>query len=111
VYRECSPMPPGRLENIMTRDEVVDLIFDELRKAEEKHPGWPEDLVYGAAIVSEEAGELTKACYDLHLLRQRFNDKTIATTQARQRVKKEAAHTAAMGIRFLLNLSNGDPWI
>lgn len=43
---------------------VMSLIYEELEKAEKKHPGWPEDLVYASAILNEEAGELTQAALD-----------------------------------------------
>lgn len=71
---------------------AIDMIFDELKAAEEKHPGWPNDLVYGSAILNEEAGELTQAC-----LNMRFRP----STENYERVLKEAAQTGAMAVRFL----------
>jgi NTP pyrophosphatase (non-canonical NTP hydrolase) len=78
----------------MTKDQVIEKVFEELRKAEEKFPGWPDDPVHGAAIVAEEAGELQKAALDFYYGRHLSADE----------MKKEAAQTAAMGIRFLLGL-------
>lgn len=78
----------------MTKDQVIEKVFEELRKAEEKFPGWPDDPVHGAAIVAEEAGELQKAALDFYYNRHFSADE----------MKKEAAQTAAMGIRFLLGL-------
>jgi NTP pyrophosphatase (non-canonical NTP hydrolase) len=76
----------------MTKYEAIELMISELRKAEEKFPGWPVDPVHGAAIVAEEAGELTQAALDLYYGRG-----------DREKMRKEAAQTAAMGLRFLFN--------
>jgi hypothetical protein len=76
--------------------EFIDLLFDEAEKAEEKFPGWPTDPIHGAAIVAEEAGELQKAALDFFYGRHEGMDE----------MKKEAAQTAAMGLRFLLGLAN-----
>jgi hypothetical protein len=76
-------------------DEVViEAIFIELRKAEAKFPGWPNDVVHGAGIMAEEAGEAMKAALDLYYGRG-----------SRQQLWKEAAQTGAMAIRLLLYLS------
>ncbi len=49
----------------MSRGEkAIELVFAELRYAERKFPGWPEDPVHAAAILAEEAGELVKAALD-----------------------------------------------
>jgi NTP pyrophosphatase (non-canonical NTP hydrolase) len=79
-------------------DGEIDLIFNELRKAEAKHPGWPKDPVYGAAIVSEEAGELVKAANDY------AHEDVIRADVNRAKMRLEAAHVAAVAIRFLLGL-------
>ncbi len=76
----------------MTKLEVVDLVLKELRKAEEKFPGFPTDPVHAAAIVAEEAGELVQAALDHSYMREGSP------------MMKEASHVAAMGIRFLLSL-------
>ena len=69
-------------------------IIDELLAAEKKFPGFPDDAVHAAAIVAEEAGELTRASLDFHYGRE----------TSREEMRKEAAQTAAMAIRFLVHL-------
>lgn len=71
---------------------AIEMIFDELKVAQEKHPNWPDDLVYGSAILNEEAGELTQAVLDMHFHPSEEN---------MERVLKEAAQTGAMALRFL----------
>tara|TARA_Y100000034_G_C6844347_1_gene382329 strand:- start:507 stop:806 length:300 start_codon:yes stop_codon:yes gene_type:complete len=78
----------------MNLDKVIDLVFSELKKAEAKHPSWPEDFIHGAAIVAEEAGELVQASLD-HVYEE--GDRL-------EEMRTEAAQVAAMGIRFLTNL-------
>jgi hypothetical protein len=79
-------------------DVVITLLFNELRKAEEKFPGWPEDIVHGAAIMVEEAGETIQAALDCFYGRG-----------GKEKVIKEAAHTGAMVIRLLLSLTKEQP--
>lgn len=79
---------------VLTQIQVIDEIFAELRRAEAKFPGWPDDVVHGAAIVAEESGELVQASLDLFYNRGN-----------REHVIKEAVQTAAMSLRFLLNFA------
>jgi len=74
---------------------VLEAIFLELGKAEERHPFWPTDKVHAAAIVTEEAGELLQAAnsYEETADKDYLND-----------MRKEAIQTACVSIRFLLNL-------
>lgn len=72
---------------------LVDIIT-EVAFAEKKHPKWPKDEVYAAAIVMEEAGELMRAAVQLKI------DKT----GSKEELRKEAIQTAAMCIRLLKNL-------
>lgn len=74
------------------QDKTMDAVFAELKAAEIKFPGWPDDVVHAAAIVSEEAGELQKAALDYY-----YHE------CSEEQLVKEAAQTAAMGIRFLIN--------
>lgn len=72
---------------------VVAAVLKELDKAEHKYPEWPTDYIHKAAIVQEEAGELTRAalqhCYE---------------NGSAEDMKKEAVQTGAMALRFLLNM-------
>jgi len=78
--------------------EAWDLIILELERAEIKHPVWPYDIVHGAAILAEEAGEVVKAALDVH-----YANGSI------EALKLELAHTGAMAIRNLINLkAKGD---
>lgn len=85
----------GRIAPI-TKDESMayELMIQELNEAKKKFPGFPDDAVHAAAIVAEEAGELTKASLDFHYLRE----------TSREYMREEAAQTAAMAIRFLIHL-------
>ena len=76
----------------MKKSEILELIEEELQKAEKKHPNWPENIFKQAAIVSEETGEMVRAC--LHL-----EDEGGSIHQ----IKDELIQTAAMCIRMLLN--------
>lgn len=82
---------------MMDRNKVVSDIFDELRRAEKMHPGWPKNLFEAAAIIGEEFGELQQA-----MLRKKHEGGSIDD------VYNEAIQTAAMGIRFCLNLALKD---
>ena len=77
----------------MTQDEALGMILRELRQADEQHPGWPHDPVYGAAIMAEEAGEAIQAALDHH-----YKGGSLL------HLKVELAQTGAMAIRALLNL-------
>lgn len=78
----------------MLLDEIAMALNDEMIRAKEKFPWWPDDIIHGASIVAEEAGELVKASL------QNFYEKG-----SLEDVKKEAIQTATMAIRFLQNLS------
>ncbi|HPS93123.1 MAG TPA: hypothetical protein PK600_01500 [Deltaproteobacteria bacterium] len=71
----------------------IDLIFEELRKAELKFPGWPDDPVHGAAIMMEEAGETIQAALNLYYKRGQ-----------KEQLITEVAQTGAMAIRLLISL-------
>ena len=74
---------------------AFDLIFSELRRAEEIHPGWPEDVVHAVAIMVEEAGEAMQAALDVHYRNRCIDDLRI-----------ELAQTGAMAIRALIHLED-----
>lgn len=84
---------------------ILDDVLKELRAAKKKHPGWPDHIVARAAIVSEEAGELTKASLELKY-EPRKSGQTIE--QQRAHIRKEAIQTAAMAIRFIEALDADD---
>jgi NTP pyrophosphatase (non-canonical NTP hydrolase) len=77
----------------MNREQVIDDVFMELRKAEKKHPGWPNSLFEAYTIIAEEVGELAQA-----ILQEKYEKGT------KNRIKEEAIQSAAMCLRFLLNL-------
>jgi hypothetical protein len=79
-------------------EEAFNLIWDELERAEKKFPGWPQDIVHGAAIIQEECGELVKACLDYY-----YGRGDIAS------VLKEAVQTGAMVYRFLFHIEDYKP--
>lgn len=76
-----------------THNQIINLIIEELIRAELKHPDWPTDVVYKAAIVSEESGELMRAAVQYEMEGGDIED-----------VRTEAIQTAATCIRLLLNL-------
>lgn len=76
-----------------TGNDLMAAILLELDTAREKFPTWPRCGIDAAAIVGEEAGELTRAC-----LQATYEGGTI------EKCRKEAVQTAAMAIQFLLNL-------
>ena len=76
----------------MDSDKVIEMIFTELRNAEEKHPGWPDDEIHAVGIMVEEAGEAMQAALDHH-----YRNAPI------ENLIKELAQTGAMVIRAMLN--------
>lgn len=73
--------------------KIETMVAEELNRAIMAYPNWPDDLVRCAAFVAEEAGELIKAANE-------YDDGTGSINEMRE----EAVQTAAMAIRFLLNL-------
>ncbi|OGB61446.1 MAG: hypothetical protein A2Y94_13790 [Caldithrix sp. RBG_13_44_9] len=78
----------------MDKDRAIKLVLKELEGAQKEFPEWPRDVIHAAAIVAEESGELVKAAIDFN-----YHKGTLKA------MEKEAIQTAAMAIRFLLNLS------
>ena len=78
----------------MNHDAVIELIISELRKAEEKHPFWPEDFIHAVGIITEEVGEAMQEAIDWT-----YTDKRNINN-----LKKELAQTGAMAIRALMHL-------
>ena len=73
--------------------KVIDMIFNELKKAEDKFPTWPVDHVHGVAIMAEESGEAVQAAIDYYYERG-----------SKEKVMHETAQTGAMAIRYLFAL-------
>lgn len=89
-------MEETRQENGNDRlQEIIWQVLTEVTRATHKFPTWPTDPIHALAILGEEFGELTKevnqVCYEPR-----------KTSHAA--IKTEAIQTAAMSIRFLLNL-------
>lgn len=87
-------MKPVTRELISSFDEraiIYPLIMNEVFRAESLHPNFPVDLIHRAGIVNEESGELMQAAVN-HVYEEKSIDE----------VKKEAIHTAATAIRFLI---------
>ena len=78
---------------------LLDAILNELERAENKFPIWPADIVHAWAIVSEESGELIRACLDREYANGGESD-----AQLLDECQKEAVQTGAMAFRFLKNL-------
>jgi hypothetical protein len=70
-------------------------IDEELHRAINKFPTWPTDIIHAGNVVSEEAGELSKAVLQAVYEPNKSNIED---------VRKEAIQTAAMCIRFIRSL-------
>jgi len=74
-------------------------IMAEVEKATRKFPTWPTRIIDAGNVVSEEAGELAKAClqvtYEPH-------------KETLEGVRMEALQTAAMAFRFLCSMDRYD---
>lgn len=75
------------------KEKVIDAIFNELIKAEAKHPGWPDDKIHAVAIMIEAAGEAMQAAIDC-----------VYSGGDIELLRKELAQTGAMAIRALIHL-------
>lgn len=80
--------------NNLDTEDIITKIFAELHRAEKKFPGFPTDSIHAASILTEESGELQKACNEWVYENGDFKE-----------IEKEAIQTAAMGLRFLFNLT------
>lgn len=74
-------------------EKAIELIFAELRKAESKHPGWPQDKIHAVGILTEEVGEAMQAAIDYT-----YDEGDL------EHLRTELAQTGAMAIRALLHL-------
>ena len=85
-------------KNESKRSLLLGEVIMELKRAETKFPGFPQDPIHGSAVLAEECGELQQACLQYTYEKGNFDN-----------VKKEAVHTAAMALRFLFNLDKIQP--
>lgn len=83
---------------------LLNEIEETLATAERQWPGWPQDLIHGAAVLAEEAGEVVQAALQLT-----YQHAKMPEGQRRQRLhlREELLQTAAMAIRNLVAL---DRW-
>lgn len=77
----------------MEQHLVIEKIVEELKRAEEKHPVYPNNIFEQLAIMQEEAGEVTKA-----VLHHTYENASL------EDVRDELIQTAAMCIRMLKNM-------
>jgi tellurite resistance protein len=80
-------------ERAIAGNAIVDKIFNELSKAEIKHPDWPRDTIHAVAIMVEEAGESIEAALDIAYADGGFDH-----------LEQELSQTAAMCFRAMVNL-------
>jgi len=81
----------------MTNSEIWPLVEAEMKRAKKKHPRWPVHLSAKVAIVSEEMGELVRACNQYKIEHKR-------DVEGKQAVINEAVQLIVTGFRFLENL-------
>lgn len=73
-------------------NRAMEAIAAELKRATTKHPHWPQDMVYKAAIVQEESGELIRAAVQYEM-----------EGGALTPIIEEAVQTASTCIRLIIN--------
>lgn len=88
---EGEEVTPTTQEMIMS--DIWIEVMKELHRAETKHPLWPTDTVYAAAIVAEESGELMQAA-----LQRQFEGGELEACE------REAIQTIVTCIRFVKNI-------
>ena len=77
---------------------AVAAIQQEYERACQLWPDWPDDVVYAAAILLEEAGETLKEALNL------WHGKAVSV----EKLREEATQTGAMALRLLVELEHGD---
>lgn len=83
-------------------DSIKTIMSDieaEIASAVVKFPTWPTRLIDAGNVVSEEAGELAKACLQVVYEPEK---------ETLEGARMEAIQTAAMAIRFLLSIDRYD---
>lgn len=84
-------------------DDVVMAFFNELRRAEQIHPNWPEDRVYQSIILTEEVLELVQAAQEYETERITNGNFSQIEDELLEQMATEAIQVGAMAMRFLLN--------
>ena len=82
----------------MRKEQIIKDVFAELKRAEEKFPGFPKDPIHAACVLAEENGELQKA-----VLQWTYEKCSVMDVRA------EAIQVAAMALRFLFSLREVEP--
>ncbi len=80
-------------ENVVAFNKLTSEIFKEFIRATGKHPNFPKDVVYQAAVVAEENGEVMRASVQYAMEGGNISE-----------VRKELIQTGAMVFRMLMNL-------
>ncbi|PST82564.1 hypothetical protein C7T94_07805 [Pedobacter yulinensis] len=75
----------------------IEQALDELKRAEEKHPNWPEDAIYALAIVGEEYGEALREAVKIEMTEP---DRSV------DNLKKELIQVMVTCLRTLKNLQS-----
>jgi NTP pyrophosphatase (non-canonical NTP hydrolase) len=83
---------------VSTVEQAIAEICEELTRAEAKHPSWPEDVIHGAAILAEEAGEVIQAAIDVHYYGRSLHE-----------LRRELVQVGAMAVRNLIHLERTSP--
>lgn len=86
------------LHNIMVKTDSwhwIEHVLNEVDRAQNKHPNWPDDKIYSMAIVGEEFGEAMREAVKIEM---NEDDKSLPN------LKKELIHTMATCFRVLKNL-------
>ncbi len=101
----------------MQAERAMKLVTDELKRAETKHPGWPENRLHQAAIIAEEGGEVLRAALNIIEFEEKLSTRHRAPVTAgyeitldyntlahmERELVKEVVQTGAMALRWLLN--------
>ena len=90
---QTEPKPADGVHPVMAE------IFAEVEKATRKFPTWPTRIIDAGNVVSEEAGELAKACLQVTYEKHK---------ETLEGVRMEAIQTAAMAFRFLCSMDRYD---
>lgn len=90
--RATPPSPAGL-------NPILAAVVAEVEKATRKFPTWPTRIIDAGNVVSEEAGELAKACLQVTYEKHK---------ETLEGVRMEAIQTAAMCLRFLASMDRYD---